>query len=90
MEMQLNALYAFTCLMIIVHFMNMLIAIMGNTFGERSEVGPQIMMKDHLRFVMDNWTMKDMAFDLPKIKYIICAFAAEEEEEEGVINEVRD
>ena len=74
MEMQLNMLYAFTCFMIIIHFMNMLIAIMGNTFAERSEVADQIMIKDHLRFVMDNWLLKDLAFDLPKIKYIICAF----------------
>lgn len=88
--MQLNMLYAFTCFMIIIHFLNMLIAIMGNTFAERTEVGAQIMMKDHLRFVMDNWLLKDFAFNLPKIKYIICAFNAEEEPESGVIEEVRD
>jgi hypothetical protein len=65
-------------LLIIVHFMNMLIAIMGNTFGERTEVGAQIMLRDHLRFVIDNWVL--MKFINPKdLKYIVCAFQAGED-----------
>ena len=55
----------------------MLIAIMGNTFAERREVGPQVMVKDHLRFVMDNWLLMNIAFmDKARIKYIITAFTA--------------
>jgi len=65
-------------LLIIVHFMNMLIAIMGNTFGERTEVGAQIMLRDHLRFVIDNWVL--MKFINPQdLKYIVCAFQAYED-----------
>lgn len=68
-------LFVLACFTIILHFLNMLIAIMGNTFAERSEVGAQIMTKDHLRFVMDNWLLMNIAFkDKSRIKYIIAAF----------------
>ena len=71
----LLTLFVFACVTIILHFLNMLIAIMGNTFAERAEVGAQIMTKDHLRFVMDNWLLMNIAFrDKSRIKYIIAAF----------------
>ena len=52
-------------MIVVLHLLNMLIAIMGNTFAERTEVGDLIMTKDHLRFVMDNWELRKIAFDLP-------------------------
>lgn len=65
---------------IILHFLNMLIAIMGNTFNERTEVGAQIMVRDHLRFVMDNWMLLNVAFpDKTSINYIIAALAINDE-----------
>jgi hypothetical protein len=52
----------------------MLIAIMGNTFGERTEVGHLIMSRDHLRFVVLNWHLIRLAIpDLVQLKYIISA-----------------
>ena len=58
-----------------IHLLNMLIAIMGNTFGERTEVSNLIQVRDHLKFVMDNWHMNDTSFkNKSKIKYIITAF----------------
>jgi hypothetical protein len=51
----LRILLLFSCFVIMIHLMNMLIAIMGNTFNARTEVGAQIMTKEHLRYVMDNW-----------------------------------
>lgn len=54
----------------------MLIAIMGNTFTERSAVKVQIRMRDRLKFVMSNWWLKDLAFpDRLQLKYIVTAFA---------------
>ena len=38
-----------------IHLMNMLIAIMSQTYVERNEVINEIKFKDHLRFVLDNW-----------------------------------
>ena len=74
--------------------LNMLIAIMGDTFGQRNEVAEQIKIKDHLAFVIDNWYLKDYALGDPKkIKYIITAFSIESELEdneliEGLIGQV--
>lgn len=60
----------------------MLIAIMGNSFSNRNEVVDEIMAKDHLYFVMDNWHLINLAFkDKASIKYIITAFFAEDEDE---------
>ena len=64
---------------IILHFLNMLIAIMGNTFAEKAVVGQQIMTKDHLRYVMDNWLLMNLAFrDKARVKYIVAAFTAKD------------
>ena len=38
---------------------------------------------------MDNWELRIIAFDLTKIKYIICAFAAEEEEGDGKFGQIK-
>ena len=74
-----------------IHLLNMLIAIMGNTFGERTEVSNLIQVRDHLKFVIDNWHMNDTSFkNKSKIKYIITAFNQDEKEvEEGPIEELR-
>ena len=63
---------------------------MGNTFGERNEVSHLIRVRDHLKFVMDNWHMNNSAFkNKSNIKYIITAFNQEEKhEEEGPLQEL--
>lgn len=79
-EVSLKILFVISCIVIILHFLNMLIAIMGNTFGERTEVGAQIMVRDHLRFVMDNWMLLGVAFpDKSNINYIIAAMSASDD-----------
>lgn len=60
-ELVLKGIFCTASVVIIIHFLNLLIAIMGNTFGERTEVGAQIMVRDHLRFVMDNWMLLKVA-----------------------------
>ena len=67
---------------LLIHMLNMLIAIMGDTFSRRNEVAEQIKIKDHLAFVIDNWYLQDLAFSIGQhfginknqIKYIITAF----------------
>jgi hypothetical protein len=39
----------------------MLIAIMGSTFASRKLVAEEIKVKDHLRFLLDNWHLMDYA-----------------------------
>lgn len=68
----------------LIHLLNMLIAIMGDTFGQRNEVAEQIKIKDHLAFVIDNWYLKDFSLgNIKDINYIITAFSIEAAEDEN-------
>lgn len=70
----LDLLFFASNFLIGLHFLNMLIAIMGGTYGDRLEVGEQIMIQDHLSFVMDNWGLMQVAFrDIKRLEYIIAA-----------------
>ena len=52
---------------------------MAGTYNERIESANKIMTRDHLRFVVDNWFLIDIAFKGKKnLKYIITAFFADE------------
>ena len=62
----------------------MLIAIMGDTFGERKSMAEQIKIKDHLAFVIDNWYLKEYSLgDLERINYIIAAYHVKSNSEEN-------
>merc|ERR1712070_379869 len=55
---------------------------MGNTFGVRTEVQTQIMSRDHLRFVIDNFHLLSLAIkDKSSLKYIITAALVPKEKE---------
>jgi len=59
----------------------MLIAIMGSTFASRKLVAEEIKVKDHLRFLLDNWHLMDYALkDKSQVTYIISAFSMQEAE----------
>ena len=76
----LHTLFLISVMIFLIHFLNMIIAIMGNTFSERTAVASQILVRDHLRFVMDNWYLMGFAFnDRRKVKYIVTAFTSAEE-----------
>ena len=65
----------------------MLIAIMGNTFAIRNEVIELVKYQDHLKFVLDNWFLLDLAFkDLNKLNYIVAAFRQNHHVEEGNVD----
>ena len=67
---------------ICVVFMNMLIAIMGDTFARRNEVIEQVRIKDHLSFVIDNWYLKGISLgDVNQVNYIITAFHSKDDNE---------
>ena len=69
----------------------MLIAIMGNTFAERSLVAEEIKSKDHLAFVLDNWHLLDKAFmDMQDSRYIIAAMYSnlETQKDQKIINKI--
>lgn len=82
----LYILYISAQFILLIHLLNMLIAIMGETFGNRNEVAEQIKIRDHLAFVIDNWYLKDFSLgDIKQINYIITAFAIEETEDDNEI-----
>lgn len=65
-------LYLFGVFIFSLHLMNMLIAIMGNTYAIRNEVVNEVKYADHLSFVLDNWFLLPFAFkNISKFKYIV-------------------
>ena len=69
-----------------LHMLNMLIAIMGGTYGTREAVGKQILLKDHLRLVLDNWAYQYIAFqgDIESLEYLIAAIPVLDDENDGI------
>jgi len=61
--------------------LNMLIAMMGNIYNNRVKVADQVRIRDHLRFVVDNWYLSNVAYkdEKPRIKYIVSAFLEKSE-----------
>ena len=58
----LYLVFCLTTFMIMIHYLNMLIAIMGNTFEVRKAIQEEIKTQSHLRFVLDNWFLLRVAF----------------------------
>ena len=54
-------LFVVASLYIDVILLKMLIAIMGSTFASRKLVAEEVKVKDHLRFLLDNWHLMDYA-----------------------------
>ena len=75
-------IYAISTFTMLIHFLNMLIAIMSNTFEERKNIGKAIRSKDRLVFIMDNWQLLDLVFkDKTQFKYIFAAFSTNNNEQ---------
>ena len=52
---------------------------MGNTFSIRNEIASEIRVRDHLKFVIDNWYLSDLAFENKrKLNFIITALAIDD------------
>lgn len=72
----------------VIHFLNMLIAIMGNTFDRINEVKEKMTLRQHLTFILTNWSM-DPIKNKEQISYLICAFLrTNDANDDEAINEV--
>ena len=72
-------IYFFSSSLIVILMLNMLIAIMGDTFDKRKTFGKQITVKDHLGYVIDNWYLINSSFRQRKqIKYLITAYTSDD------------
>ena len=65
MEIPLLIVFCICAFIMLIHLLNMLIAIMGNTYAERSAISAQIRTRDHLTFVINNWHLSECAFGKP-------------------------
>jgi|AACY02.7.fsa_nt_gi hypothetical protein len=78
----LTIMFVITTFIIMIHLLNMLIAVMGNTFNERAEFAMELNYKNHLRFIRAQWHLIDINFKhLRLVKYLITA--SHEEIESG-------
>jgi hypothetical protein len=65
-----------------IHLLNFLIAIMGQTFSDNNDVKELDTLRSHLRFVLSNWWM-DPIPNKERTQYLITAFLKEGEDDEG-------
>jgi hypothetical protein len=63
----------------IIHMLNMLVAIMGNTFAVNLEVSDLVLMKIKLKFVIDTWWMDAIGDEKAKIQYVIAALLVKDD-----------
>ena len=59
--------------MLLIHLLNMLIAIMGETFSNNNEIKHKTTIQSHLRFVLNNWWRRPIPNE-KKVVYLITAF----------------
>ena len=79
----LYLLFLVSSFIMIVVLLNMLIAIMGNTFAERMPLSAQITIADRLRFVLDHWHLKHQVQKDFK-NYNVAAFTSDFEQDDQV------
>ena len=61
----------------------MLVAIMGNTFATRIAILDDIIIQDHLFFVVDNWHLLGLSFgNKNDIKYVLTPFKLDDGDEQ--------
>lgn len=63
-----------------IHLLNMLIAIMGDSFQKNNQVAEADIKKSQLTFVVDNWWI-DPIEDKQKIVYLVAAFSVQDDDD---------
>ena len=67
--------FGLSTFVIVILLLNMLIAIMGDTFNKEKNVADLFLIKYHLQFIVDNWYLSSYAIkDRSDIQYLIVAF----------------
>ena len=74
-------LFWLAAFLLLIHLLNMLIAIMGESFSNDNSIRDILMSKSHLQFVLDNKWL-DALVEKDKIIYLITGFLSEKEQEE--------
>jgi uncharacterized protein YhhL (DUF1145 family) len=82
-------LFILATFILLIHLLNMLIAIMGETFTDNNQVKHMQQHKSRLNFVLDNLYI-DPIRKKKKIKYIVTAKIFEDEDEDNIISEIKE
>ena len=70
----LTIMFSITTFIIMLHLLNMLIAVMGNTFNERAGIALELKYRNHLKIVRTKWYLIDSRFaHLRNTRYLIAA-----------------
>lgn len=80
-QLILWVLFVAATFLVLIHMLNMLIAVMTETFTINNENKLETRLKEHLQFVVDNWGVLKSS-DEAKPNYLVAAWAYEEDEEE--------
>lgn len=73
-------LFLMSTFVMLIHLLNMLVAIMGEIFGKQSEDMSRIQVAEKLRFIVDKWFYKYYVLSSnDQMKYIVAAFIAQDE-----------
>lgn len=83
----LTAMFIFATFFLLIHLLNMLIAIMGETFAIHNETKDIQQVKSHLYFVLKQWNYLNSIPDKEKVRFLISAVIKEEDTKEMEILE---
>lgn len=88
----LKTLYYLASFFLIIHLLNMIIALMGNQLSDNTNNQTLIRQQEKLKFVLDKWAFKNIIFrtkDDKQLKFIICAFIpADESHDQSIIKQI--
>jgi len=76
----LNVLFFFLSLFMCIHLLNMLIAVMGQSFDENALIADSNRKISQLEFVVNNWWINPIK-DKNKIIYFVAAFNVMDEDD---------
>ena len=85
----LHLLFVTATFFLLVHLLNMLIAIMGETFAKFNEVRHQQNVRNHLRFVVDNMWRDPLEEQRAKITHLVVAYLVKHHEDD-VLGQLRE
>jgi hypothetical protein len=75
-------LFFLATLILLIHLLNMLIAIMSDQFATNNKILPQIKIQEQLRFVIDKWFYMNLVLKSKTCKYVVAAIMVREESQE--------
>ena len=77
-------LFITSSFILLIHLLNMLVAIMGETFAQNNEIKKKAQIRNHLRFVLDNSWMEPIE-NKDKITYLITSYLSTESNHESEV-----